>query len=58
MAAGTRIQGNYIGTDASGTAVLGGSSRAILITGSNNTIGGTTDGARAWARSKLPAAAD
>ncbi|MBC8077601.1 MAG: hypothetical protein H7Y32_16115, partial [Chloroflexales bacterium] len=40
---GNIIQGNYIGTNVNGTAVLGSSnSRPILITGSNNLIGGTS----------------
>lgn len=40
---GNTIQGNYIGTEVTGaTTIAGGNNRAILITGSNNQIGGTT----------------
>lgn len=38
---GNVVRGNYIGTNVDGTAVLGSSNRAILITGNNNLIGGT-----------------
>ncbi|MFQ5649312.1 MAG: FlgD immunoglobulin-like domain containing protein [bacterium] len=40
------VQGNYIGTDVNGTADLGNSGTGVGINGSNNTIGGTTAGAR------------
>ncbi|MBA3472257.1 MAG: Ig-like domain-containing protein [Rubrobacter sp.] len=41
------VLGNYIGTDASGTANLGNSFRGVFIEdASSNTIGGTTAGAR------------
>ncbi len=44
---GNEALGNYIGTDASGTADLGNSLRGVLIGDSpNNTIGGTDPGAR------------
>jgi len=43
---GNLVQGNFIGTDVTGTAPLGNSGRGIFIFGSNNTIGGTTAGAR------------
>jgi streptogramin lyase len=43
---GDIIQGNYIGTDVTGTATLGNWSAGIDLRGSNNTIGGTTTGAR------------
>ncbi|WP_165360523.1 choice-of-anchor Q domain-containing protein [Candidatus Chloroploca sp. Khr17] len=36
------IQGNYLGTNAAGTASLGANGVAMLVTGSNNLIGGTT----------------
>ncbi|NCC37395.1 MAG: hypothetical protein EOM24_36095, partial [Chloroflexia bacterium] len=36
------IQGNYLGTNATGTASLGINGVAMLVTGSNNLIGGTT----------------
>jgi hypothetical protein len=42
-----QVQGNYIGTNATGTADLGNSLRGIAIdSGTNNTIGGTTAAAR------------
>jgi hypothetical protein len=45
--AGNLVQGNFIGTDANGTAALGNGGHGvyILLGGSNNTIGGTADGA-------------
>jgi len=40
------VQGNYIGTDASGTTALGNTNFGISLTGSNNSvIGGTAPGA-------------
>lgn len=40
------VQGNYIGTDATGTAGLANQGGGIYIGGANNTIGGNTTGAR------------
>ncbi|MCS6803660.1 MAG: hypothetical protein NZ823_00775 [Blastocatellia bacterium] len=46
-ASGTQVQGNYIGTDVNGTADLGNSLGGVQIFDApNNTIGGTTPGAR------------
>jgi titin len=45
-AGGTLIQGNYIGTNASGTADLGNTYNGVYIyLASNNVIGGTITGA-------------
>lgn len=41
---GNRVQGNYIGVDASGSIALG-NARGVSIAASNNTIGGTASGA-------------
>ena len=44
---GNQVQGNYIGTDVSGTIALGNSwSGVYLNSGASNIIGGTTPGAR------------
>jgi hypothetical protein len=43
---GNVIQGNFIGTDLNGTAALANGRDGISVTGSNNTIGGRTPGAR------------
>ena len=44
---GDTVQGNYIGTNAAGTAALANGSSGVLISGSaDNTIGGTTAAAR------------
>jgi len=45
---GNLVQGNYIGTDVTGTADLGNSGVAgvLILSSSNNTIGGTSVGAR------------
>ncbi len=44
---GNLVQGNFIGTDITGTVALGNNNQGILIEGSqNNTIGGTIAGAR------------
>jgi Calx-beta domain-containing protein/VCBS repeat protein/carboxypeptidase family protein len=45
-ASGNLIQGNFIGTNAAGTAALKNSGKGIFVFTSNNTIGGTTAGAR------------
>jgi Tol biopolymer transport system component len=42
----SHVQGNLIGTDVSGTVALGNLRHGVLLGGSDNTIGGTTDGAR------------
>jgi hypothetical protein len=39
------VQGNYIGIDVTGAKPLGNSTNGVLITASNNMIGGTTPGA-------------
>ncbi len=39
------IQGNYIGTNASGTSALGNLNDGVSLFGSNNLVGGTTAGA-------------
>jgi hypothetical protein len=46
-ATGNLVQGNYIGTDATGAAALGNSLAGVLIwEGSGNTVGGTKSAAR------------
>lgn len=45
-ASGNVIQGNYIGTDQSGTGDLGNDLRGVSLDGSNNTVGGTEEAAR------------
>jgi hypothetical protein len=46
-ASGTMIQGNFVGTDAAGTVSVGNLVDGIsLLSGSGNTVGGTTAGAR------------
>jgi len=42
---GNKVEGNYIGTDATGSAALG-NTHGVLIDSSSNTIGGTASGAR------------
>jgi uncharacterized repeat protein (TIGR01451 family) len=39
------VEGNYIGTDATGTAAIGNIQPGIYVNGPNSTIGGTTPGA-------------
>ncbi len=45
-ASGNKVIGNYIGTDANGTADLGNSFDGVSIQFANNTVGGTTAGER------------
>jgi CSLREA domain-containing protein len=45
-ATGNVVQGNRIGTDASGTADLGNAGDGVFVSASNNTIGGTAPGER------------
>ena len=47
-ATNNKVEGNYIGTDASGTQDLGNSAEGVLLRGNvfENTIGGTASGAR------------
>ena len=40
------VQGNYIGTDVTGTRSLGGSTAGVYIVSNNNIIGGVVPGAR------------
>ncbi|MDX6557826.1 MAG: hypothetical protein QOF72_875, partial [Blastocatellia bacterium] len=44
--AGTQILGNYIGTNATGTAAIGNNSGLVINGSSNNLVGGTTAAAR------------
>jgi hypothetical protein len=44
-ASGTQVQGNYIGTDHTGSNALGNSGSGVAIYASNTTIGGTAAGA-------------
>ena len=43
---GNIIEGNYIGTDLTGTADIGNAFHGLMIQSSNNTVGGTTTAAR------------
>src|SRR5262249_49862917 len=43
---GNVIDGNYLGTDVSGGVLIGNDGAGVLISGDNNTIGGTTPAAR------------
>jgi hypothetical protein len=45
-AIGNSVQGNFIGTNAAGTAAIGNSFQGVLISTSNNLVGGITPGAR------------
>ncbi|MCF6203041.1 MAG: DUF4347 domain-containing protein, partial [Methylococcaceae bacterium] len=45
-ASGTVVQGNYIGLESNGDAVLGNTSTGLLVYGSNTMIGGSSAGAR------------
>jgi hypothetical protein len=40
------VQGNFLGTDATGTSALANGNNGSEITGNYNTIGGTATGAR------------
>ncbi len=42
---GSQVQGNFIGTDLTGTAIVGNTSGGISVQASNVVIGGVTDGA-------------
>jgi len=43
---GTRIEGNFIGTDASGTLDLGNGTSGVFVEGDSNAVGGTSAGER------------
>jgi hypothetical protein len=43
---GNVVKGNYIGTNAAGTAALGNNGRGVISHGTNNTIGGDTESQR------------
>jgi titin len=45
-ASGNKVEGNYIGTDATGQADLGNSRYGLWVKGPDNTVGGTVSGAR------------
>jgi CSLREA domain-containing protein len=46
-ATGNQVQGNYVGTNAAGTKLLGGATAGVeIVSAPNNTIGGTVAGAR------------
>lgn len=45
-ATGNQVRGNYVGTDASGTAPLGNDGHGMFVNSSGNLIGGTAPGAR------------
>jgi titin len=42
---GNQVQGNFIGTDTSGTQPVGNGTYGVLLIGSNSTVGGTASGA-------------
>jgi hypothetical protein len=42
---GNVVEGNYIGTDVTGTSALGNGEGVAVLTGTSNVIGGTADGA-------------
>lgn len=43
---GNNVQGNFVGTNTTGTAALGNASGGVSVAGANNVIGGTTAAAR------------
>lgn len=43
---GNKVQGNYIGTDVTGTVSLGNTADGVVLVAPGNTIGGTTSAAR------------
>lgn len=45
-ASGNRVEGNFIGTNAAGTAALGNQEGGVYVLGADNTIGGSTAAAR------------
>jgi titin len=46
LSTGNLVQGNYVGTDVNGTVALSNTLNGVIISGANNTIGGTTADAR------------
>jgi titin len=45
IGSGNVIQGNYVGTDVTGTAALPNGSSGVIVDGTRNTVGGTAPGA-------------
>ncbi len=45
LANGNRVEGNFIGTDVTGTMALGNGQGVSIFIGNNNTVGGTASGA-------------
>jgi hypothetical protein len=46
LGSGTVIQGNFVGTDATGTVAVGNNSNGVSVIGDDNLIGGTSPAAR------------